>query len=338
MAHHLSWKLEQIFLDQGDLSRTLKNWFDSHEPLQKIFPSITRLYPDLKEFGGNSKWQNLFARRLYSVYHLVRGAAIRMHEAGGFDKFMTWRLLNCRPYGGLWRSAYSPDSGKAAGKQCRSLFCPWCYLRRYDALRKLLKAPVTSEVRFPAGNKATNPGVVPAKGCLSLTVFDAYGDPSVAELDRGVRPAGRGPEVVLAPVYDRVGQFDLQRRLHTALKHRLEGGPADHVTTTKTPEFHRAISTKSPFVRESDNQVGLRFAYFHNMPAPTGLKKFNLVGSRDTVSGVVEMERIPEIRIEEALLRVQPYPWKLLDKPPALQQELLAALKGRSSWGIHRFH
>ena len=84
--------------------------------------------------------------------------------------------------------------------------------------------------------------------------------------------------------------------------------------------------------------MGVRFAYFHNAPVPAGKKKFNLVGSRYTISGLIKMERIPEVRIEDALLRVQPYPWELLDESPALQQELLTALKGRSSWGIHRFH
>lgn len=337
MAGYLNWNLEQIFLAQGDLNRTLDSWMGRHELLRMTYGLVDRIYPDLKKFDNPShKWQGVVARKLYAVYHLVRGAAIRMHDAGGFDPYMTWRLLNCRPYGGHWKSAYSPDSGKAAGKQCRSLLCPWCYLRRYDALRTLLKAPVTQEVRFPAGNTAHNPGLT---GLVSVTSFDIYGDVQVSKLEplNTVSEGKRLPGGNVDP-FDRAVQTDAKRRLNLTVKHRLEEPPGERTTAAKIPEYLCAVSTMAPVVRKSDGKVGIRSAYLHNSQPPVGRTDFKLTGDDHAISGTIEMRRFANLTVEGALLLVQPYPWELLDETPAVQRKVLTGLAGRSTYGFHHSH
>lgn len=334
MAGYLNWNLEQIFLAQGDLNRTLDSWMGRHELLRMTYGLVDRIYPDLKKFDNPShRWQGVVARKLYAVYHLVRGAAIRMHDAGGFDPYMTWRLLNCRPYGGHWKSAYSPDSGKAAGKQCRSLLCPWCYLRRYDALRTLLKAPVTQEVRFPAGNTAHNPGLtVP----LSISLFDAYGDLKVPEQERnGLVSQDLAGEI---DPFSRAFQQDMKRRLNLTVKHRLEEPPVERTTAAKVPEYLCAVSTMAPVVRKSDGKIGIRSAYLHNSQLPVGRTEFKLTGDDHSVSGTIEMKRFADLSVENALLLVQPYPWELLNETPAVQRKVLTGLAGRSTYGFHHSH
>jgi hypothetical protein len=335
MASHLNWTLKQIFLAQGDLNRTLADWFERSEHLRMTYGLVDRIYPDVKTFDNpEHKWQGTIARKLYAVYHLARGAAIRMHEAGGFDKFKTWRFLNCRPYGGNWTSAY--DAKKSAGKQCRSLLCPWCYLRRYDALRALLKAPVTQEVRFPAGNTASNPGITLP---VSVTQFDTYGDVKSAQTEdldlvRSINGFSNGSVNPL----NRFVHNDVKRRLNLAVKHRLEDVTGDRTTVADTPEFLVAMSTMSPIVRKSDGKVGIRTAYLHNSNLPIGRTEFKLVGDDHTISGTIEMSRFAELDAERALLLVQPYPWELLDKPPAVQREVLSSLAGRGTYAFHRGH
>jgi hypothetical protein len=335
MAGHLNWTLKQIFLAQGDLNRTLADWFERSEHLRMAYGLVDRIYPDVKTFDNpEHKWQGTIARKLYAVYHLARGAASRMHEDGGFDKFKTWRFLNCRPYGGNWTSEYNAE--KSAGKQCRSLLCPWCYLRRYDALRTLLKAPVTQEVRFPAGNVASSPGLaIP----ISVTSFDAYGDLKSAQHQH----VGIGkPEVLLEQErldpFSRAVQNDTKRRLNLAVKHRLEDVTGDRTTVAKVPEFLVAVSTLGPVVRQSDGKVGIRTAYLHNSNPPVGRTEFKLMGDDHAISGVIEMRRAAGLSAESALLLVQPYPWELLDKPPAVQREVLTGLAGRGTYAFHRGH
>ena len=341
MAHHLNWNLEKIFTAQGDLNHVLADWFERYEPLRKTYPLMNRIYPSLRSFDeadrkNGQRWQGLLARRLYSVYHLARRAAIRMHEAGGFNPFQTWRMLNCRPFGGLWTSAYSADSGKAAGKCCRSLFCPWCYLRRFEALRRLVKAPPTKKIRFPAGNLVSNPGVLAneSKG-LSVTLFTAYGEGQVANSllfeSNKVEPPNSNQQAALR----RVLQDDVKRRCNHAIKHRLEDPDGQGTIISSSPEFLNAISTLSPIARETDDKVGIRFAYLHTAPFPIGRSKFHLVGDRKAISGIIELERIGGLSVEKALLLAQPHPWHLLDKPPVLQQEILAALRGRNTHAHH---
>ena len=332
MASCLNWNLEQIFLAQGDLNRTLDSWMERHEHLRMTYGLVDRIYPDLKKFDNPShRWQGVVARKLYAVYHLVRGAAIRMHDEGGFAPYLTWRLLNCRPYGGHWKSAYSPDSGKAAGKQCRSLLCPWCYLRRYDALRTLLKAPVTQEVRFPAGNTAHNPGLaVP----LSVSLFDAYGDFKIPEQE-GDWCLKRDCSGEVDP-FSRVFQQDMKRRLNLTVKHRLEELPGERTTVAKVPEYLCAVSTMGPVVRKSDGKIGIRSAYLHNSQPPVGRTEFKLTGDDHAVSGTIEMKRFADLSVENALLLVQPYPWELLDETPAVQRKVLAGLAGRGMYAFHR--
>jgi len=332
MAGHLNWTLKQIFLAQGDLNRTLADWFERSEHLRMTYGLVDRIYPDVKAFDNpEHKWQGTIARKLYAVYHLARGAAIRMHEDGSFDKFKTWRFLNCRPYGGNWTSAYNAE--KSAGKQCRSLLCPWCYLRRYDALRTLLKAPVTQEVRFPAGNVAHNPGITSP---VSVTLFDSYGDLKSPKPEQD--GLGTSELVGVCDPFSRFVQQDTKRRLNLAIKHRLEDVSGDRTTVAKRPEYLCAVSTVFPTVRKLDGKVGIRTAYLHNSNPPVGRTEFKLTGDDHAISGVIEMKRFAGLAAERALLLVQPYPWELLDKPAAVQREVLAGLAGRGTYAFHRGH
>lgn len=337
MAGHLNWTLKQIFLAQGDLNRTLTDWCERSERLRMTCGLVDRIYPEVKAFDNpEHRWQGTIARRLYAVYHLARGAAIRMHEAGGFDPFSTWRFLNCRPYGGNWTSAY--DVKKAAGKQCRNLLCPWCYLRRYDALKTLLKSPVTEPVRFPAGNIVNNPGVLAdAKEGLSATLFDAYGDGQIVtavsdtdttyELNATQRVALR-----------RTFHDDVKRRCTLAIKRRLEDQTGQGTVVTNSPEFFTAVATVTPVIRPSDSKLGVRFAYLHNTPFPDGRAKFKMMGDHRAISGVIELERVAGLSAEKALLLAQPYPWDLLDKPTDVQLEVLSLMYNKSTYTFHRNH
>jgi len=337
MAGYLSWTLKQIFLAQGDLNRTLADWFERSEHLRMTYGLVNRIYPDVKTFDNpEHKWQGTIARKLYAVYHLTRGTALSMHEAGIFDSFMTWRFLNCRPYGGSWTSAY--DSKKAAGKQCRSILCPWCYLRRYDALRKVLKSPVTEQIRFPAGNIVSNPGVlVNEKEGVSATLFDAYGDgqimAAISESDSTTALNDLQRGALRRAFYD-----DVKRRCTLAVKRRLEDQTGQNTVVTSSPEFLAAVSTITPIIRPSDGKLGVRFAYLHNMPLPAGRTEFRLLGDHRAISGVIEMKRVSGLSAEKALLLAQPYSWDLLDKPASMQLEVLSLMYNKSMYTFHRNH
>jgi hypothetical protein len=329
MAGHLNWTLKQIFLAQGDLNRTLADWFERNERLRMTYGLVDRIYPDVKAFDNpEHKWQGIVARKLYAVYHLARGAAIRMHEAGIFDPFTTWRFLNCRPYGGNWISAY--DVKKAAGKQCRNLLCPWCYLRRYDALKKLLKAPVTEQIRFPAGNVVSNPGVLAdAQEGLSATVFDAYGDGQIVTTESDTAYSLNAAQRV---ALRRAFQDDVKRRCTLALKRRLEDCDGQNTTATSSAEFLAAVATMMPVIRTGDGKVGIRLTYLHNTPFPGGRTKFKLMGDHRAISGVIEMERVSGLSVEKALLLAQPHPWDLFDKTTDSQLEVLSSMYNRSMY------
>jgi len=281
----INWKLKKIHPLQADLFETFKKWKSTESAILAYgYQSASRThFGELKYFrkadepSGVKTWEYL-ARKLFSFRHAMVAVAAKLKKAG-YDEKRTWLLANCRPHGGTWEPDFWPDG--YAGSQCGLQICVWCWMRRYETLKKIIMTPHNEPLRDNHNHKTKGLGLSEP---LSITRFVSTADVLKS----------RGMYV----------HFTLG--VERAIKRRLERNGSIY-DRGKRPEFKRALKLLG--INRTDSVPGLTISYLHNEPIGDIGSKCNI----NDVAGVIQMTRHAHVSIPDALHFCQPYPIWLLD-------------------------
>lgn len=135
----VNWRLDRIH-SSGDFFKLLKSWFKQDvEALHAAYgiAEYKHLFNmrDFRRQNPNGKKLERHAFKLFVLRQLMSNLAVSLNSIG-YRKSKSWVLSNCRPAGGRWVPRHWDHT--PAGKECGLLICPWCYLRRYERIRKKL--------------------------------------------------------------------------------------------------------------------------------------------------------------------------------------------------------
>lgn len=200
MGRAIDWTLTELSGDVHMLSRAMDHWFAYRYPQD---------YPELRENEknhfrqhyqdgvryhqgqiqtfrqadrqrirmGKKPYQARVARRLFAVRRSIIEFCRKQHnrDFGQLGTFDLWRLRNCPPIGGRWKGDIYYGPSNPTGKACRSLLCPWCWYRRFEALKALVTQPESTHVPFPNGLTKPGLGFGPTVNLTTITV-DLKGD------------------------------------------------------------------------------------------------------------------------------------------------------------------
>jgi hypothetical protein len=158
-----NWKLEELYPRHAELLDTLDKWFsDPASSFHRGYHCGNAYHPgQIQKFYARqnrdgSKWMVRTAKRLFAVRRAVIKKSKYLLEAGLPDS-ETWLLRNCRPSGGKWVPV-GPRNG-FTGSQCGSVLCPWCWMRRFETLKRILTTPEDQDVKTHRGKTTKGLGL-----------------------------------------------------------------------------------------------------------------------------------------------------------------------------------
>lgn len=300
MNQPIRWTLKHLRPHQGDLFKTLDVWFSSPVLAERYwdgkngfnltyhchYKGCTAAFTKLDQ-QNDTKWQAHTARRLLAVQRVVIDKAYEL-RAAGLD---TWMLQNCRPYGGEWTgSVYYKNP---TGKQCRSILCPWCWMRQFDSLRLLLATPADSYAELPTGRSARGLGL-----CSPLHVTSFWCAPN-ANFDLFRRE---------------VAFMDFYRRSYALYREKEE--PAN------------ALRTLGLAYR--DGRLGLQMAFATSSPLPDGRDESE--DRESAFKETIYVDHHAELSYEDALRLMLPYPVELLKAQSGTIEILSGFLRGKHAY------
>lgn len=300
-----TWSLREINFPQLDI---LDDWksFDSRVVAKGFISSKWKMSRALKKFEEmdrqiGSKRHVYVARRLLALRRALHEVSAYLSKAG-YDSSRSWRISNCRPAGGKWVCARGTTF-----YQCRSLICPWCWLRRAAMLRRKALAAPGVEVATHLGSKTPGVGLIEP---VQVTSF-AF---SAAEVLKN--------SVLRTSSYHQVEGL---------VNRRLEKKRDESVyTVSDEPEFDVALRLVGIMPSPDKSEALLTFSYLHNGVTPVLGRGCKIQG----LCGELVMTRHDAMSIRDALRRFQPYPIWLLNWVSTRLKELLETTSGLRMYGV----
>lgn len=190
------WSLKKLFITDVHTFDLLDEWYsrEYHSFMNTMFHAGLKFHPgnvtkftkadylDTKsKIEGRVNWRRNIAKRLFGIRY---AAASRFTQ---LNKYATevlrsplhadhyWLASNCRPTYGHWvMKNPNKNPNNPTGKPCEHRFCPWCYIRKYEYLCRLLGAEPTVMVKDYRGRTVygTGPHLK-----VSIAIYDSLGDP-----------------------------------------------------------------------------------------------------------------------------------------------------------------
>lgn len=206
----VKWTLKHIRLQWWDLFDTTAPWFRKDCYLSACVRDGVRYHPgqiykfaheDKQESVGHSKdnkvhtrWRTTAALRLFALRKAIQDQA---KEFGPVCKLLYsndrhpmvgyfWKMFNCMPAGGVWAPDKAPAPRDPIGKPCRSVLCPWCWMRQMAYLSERLTLSTEKEITSPQGHSGPGFGF---SGPLSVSAVDLWINPLKDELGILANPA-----------------------------------------------------------------------------------------------------------------------------------------------------
>ena len=307
----ISWKLEEIFPNFGDLLSNLDSWFEQSDHLHQFYKGrysgqryhkgqIGRFTQQDRRSG--TKWKSHVARRLFAVHRALVDTCTKFH---GMGDSALWLPKNCPPSGGRWTSDVHYAQNNPTGKRCRHFLCPWCYLREFHDLRRIALFKDTSKVVLRSRDHSAKAAGL--KNPVNITLFETSSkDPFLLSRACWKVFITRTDEAILSP-------------------HEAAGGMLER---RDWPEFHRGLKIAYA-THEPDKGYILRVGYLHNNPVLEPRE----ISTKADLLPPIHVRRISEYDINAALRLIMPYPVHMLGN--ATEGQIInAAMKGRKLYSV----
>lgn len=287
----LLWFLDEIIVPNIHSFHLLDEWYsrEFHSFMEDVFHDGVKFHRgNITQFTkedyrlnttkeSKNNWRQSMAKRLFGI----RCAAARRFTAlnryadstlkNPFAANDYWLACNCRPACGKWH-VQNPNHNprNPTGKPCEHRFCPWCYIRRFEYISRLISAAPCIQLKDTRGRIVN--GIGPHL-TINVVTYDVLGDHQdqhftrylthlrssflqVKQAKRHVKQllgsTGQMVGIVHVPLYDEDSDTQLQVGSRVAILHTGDidkNNIGDHGITDvfNNIELHEAIQFAMPY-------------------------------------------------------------------------------------------